>query len=113
MALMLRPEQTLDETTSPAPDPTADMLDAIQRREFWAWLEARLHNEKERRVVYGTFFLALKPRELHIQFQGLFRDQAEVHRVKENVLARLRRDPELRRFFGEDAGKPADSSFSN
>ena len=105
-------EQIADEGAGEAWDATTDMLDEVQRREFWRWLEARLHNDKERRVVYGSFFLALKPRELLAQFRGVFRDQSEVHRIKENVLARLRRDPELRSFFGEDAGKLADSSFS-
>jgi hypothetical protein len=62
--------------------------------------------------VYGSFYLALRPRELHDEFRGTFRDVAEVHRVKENVLARLRRSPEFQRFFGEDAGKTAHSSFN-
>lgn len=74
-------------------------LDKASREEFWRWLEARLHNEKERRVVYGSFFLELKPRELYAEFRQLFRDVGEVHRVKENVLARLRRDPDLRAYL--------------
>jgi DNA-directed RNA polymerase specialized sigma24 family protein len=90
-----------DETTTT--DAPAGMLDLAQRQEFWRWLETRLHNEKERQVIYGSFFLALKPRELYAQFQIHFRDVAEVHRVKENVLARLRRDVEIQRFFAEDA----------
>lgn len=112
IALSLRPEQCAHTDTRAAPGAAADLHDIVQRREFWGWLKHRLHNDKERQVVYGSFFLALKPRELHQQFHDLFRDVAEVHRVKENVLARLRRDPELRSFFGDDAGKPADSSFS-
>jgi hypothetical protein len=62
-----------------------------------------LHDEKERRVVYGSFVLALKPRELYAQFQDTFRDVNEVYRVKENVLARLRRDAELAELLGRDA----------
>jgi len=64
-----------------------------------------LCNEKERRVVYGSFVLALKPRELYAQFRETFRDVKEVYRVKENVLARLRRDAELQEFLIRDAGK--------
>jgi DNA-directed RNA polymerase specialized sigma24 family protein len=77
-------------------------LDRTSREEFWRWLEARLHNEKERRVIYGSFFMELKPRELYAEFRQLFRDVGEVHRVKENVLARLRRDPDLRAYLSLD-----------
>jgi DNA-directed RNA polymerase specialized sigma24 family protein len=77
-------------------------LDRTSREEFWRWLEARLHSEKERRVIYGSFFLELKPRELYAEFKQLFRDVGEVHRVKENVLARLRRDPDLRAYLSPD-----------
>ncbi len=74
-----------------------------QRQEFWRWIEAHLRNEKERQVVYGSFFLNLKPREIYMHYRGVFRNVGEVHRIKENLLARLRRDPELRKLFGEDA----------
>lgn len=78
-------------------------LDWVQRQDFWDQINARLHNEKERRVVYGSFVLALKPRELYAQFQETFQDVNEIYRVKENVLARLRRDTELQKLLGEDA----------
>jgi DNA-directed RNA polymerase specialized sigma24 family protein len=78
-------------------------LARVHRQEFWREINGRLRNEKERRVVYGSFVLALKPRELHAQFRETFRDVNEVYRVKENVLARLRRDAELLKLLGEDA----------
>lgn len=90
---------------NPAEDPVVEdqALDRMQRQEFWKEISTRLHNEKERRVVYGSFVLALKPRELYAQFRETFRDVNEVYRVKENVLARLRRDAELEELFGTDA----------
>lgn len=78
-------------------------LARVRRQEFWGEISARLRNEKERRVVYGSFVLALKPRELYSQFRETFRDVTEVYRVKENVLARLRRDAELKKLLGQDA----------
>ncbi len=71
-------------------------LALVGQEEFWAEIEARLRNEKERRVVYGSFVLALKPREILAQYRDTFRDVREVYRIKGNVLARLARDPELR-----------------
>lgn len=77
------------------------VLTGIQREELWDCLNQRLKNEKERCVVYGLFVLALKPRELHAQYQSMFRDVQEIYRVKENVMARLRRDGEFRKLVDD------------
>ena len=90
-----------DETENPAVETQA--LDRVHRQGFWREINARLRNEKECQVVYGSFVLAMKPREIYAQFQEAFRDVNEVYRVKENVLARLRRDAEIRKLLGKDA----------
>jgi RNA polymerase sigma factor (sigma-70 family) len=79
------------------------VLDRMQRQEFWNALDARLHDERERRVVYESFVLGLKPREIQARYQETFDDVKQVYRVKENVLARLRRDAELVKFLSGDA----------
>lgn len=79
------------------------VLTRMHRQELWREINARLRSGKERQVVYGSFVLAMKPRELCAQFQETFRDVNEIYRIKENVLARLRRDVELRKLLGEDA----------
>ncbi len=86
-----------------AQDPTIEdrALDRVHGRQFWEWINARLHDEKERHVVYGSFVLGLKPRQIHDLFPETFQDVAEVHRVKQNVLARLRRDPEFQKLLDE------------
>ncbi len=78
-------------------------LARVQRQEFWAKITGRLRDEKERRVVYGSFVLGLKPRELYAEFQSTFSDVNEIYRIKENVMARLRRDAELAELLGWDA----------
>ncbi len=75
-------------------------IDRVNREELWYWLRERLHDEKERQVIYGSFMLALKPRELYEQFPDTFADVGEVYRIKQNIIARLRRDPELNQFLG-------------
>jgi hypothetical protein len=70
-------------------------LERIQRLSFWDAVNARLNDEKERKVVYGSFVLALKPREVYDQFQRMFASVDEVYQIKQNVLARLRRDADL------------------
>jgi len=78
------------------------VLNRIEQRAFWHEIETRLNNDLERRVVYGSFVLALKPRELYDRYPNTFRDVRHVYRVKENVLARLRRDCTLEALFGQD-----------
>jgi DNA-directed RNA polymerase specialized sigma24 family protein len=75
----------------------------VCRQEFWAQINARLRNEQERQVVYGSFVLALKPREVVARYPETFGDVKHVYRIKENVLARLGRDAELERILGPDA----------
>lgn len=78
-------------------------LSRAQRETFWHLIEERLKNEKERLVVHGSFVLNLKPRELYADFQHMFQDVNEIYRVKQNVLARLRRDRDLAELLGPDA----------
>lgn len=80
-----------------------EIVQSAYREELWRQIDRRLHGEKERCVVYGSFVLALKPGELLARFPHTFRDVREVYGIKENVLARLSRDGELRKLLGPDA----------
>lgn len=77
-------------------DVEADAIERAQHTEFWRQINLRLADEKEQAVVFGSFVLAMKPAELQVRYAHLFGDVREVYRVKQNVLERLRRDPELR-----------------
>jgi hypothetical protein len=76
-------------------DLEADAVERAQHQEFWRQINRRLADEKEQAVVFGSFVLAMKPAELQVRYAHLFGDVREVYRVKQNVLDRLRRDPEL------------------
>jgi hypothetical protein len=71
----------------------------FRRDEFWGWLKQQFNDEKEKYVVYGMFVLALKPREILEQYPDMFQGIQDVYRVKENLVARLRRNDEFRRFL--------------
>ncbi len=77
-------------------------IERTDRQQFWDSISARLHDEKERQVVYGSFLLALKPREIYDQYRNMFNSIDEVYLIKQNVLARLRRDPELMKLIGKN-----------
>jgi len=78
-------------------------LDAIEQQRLWQALRARMHDDKEYIALYGSFVLGLVPRQLLVHYREVFRDVREIYRIKENVLARLRRDASLRELFGQDA----------
>lgn len=88
------------EEGSPEPSPEQQTMDRSEQQALWSLLESRLQDEKERAVIQGSFVLALKPQELFDHYPKLFTDIDEIYRVKQNVIARLRRDPEFRRFLG-------------
>ncbi len=74
-----------------------------QRQTFWRLIDERVGDERERMVLYGSFVLGLKPKDLHARFQGQFASVNEIYRVKQNLLERLRRDAELRQMLLEAA----------
>jgi DNA-directed RNA polymerase specialized sigma24 family protein len=93
-------EEESGEIEDGAPPVEESALERAGQLAFWEMINARLNDEKERQVVYGSFVLALKPRELYEQFPRLFGNVDEVYLVKQNVLSRLRRDLGLAKFIG-------------
>jgi hypothetical protein len=87
----------------PGLPPEEAVVEREKQRAFWDWIDERLHDDKERLVVYGSFDLNLKPKELYARFQNRFDSVAEIYTTKQNILARLQRDPEFRKFLGTDA----------
>jgi hypothetical protein len=91
-----------EEERSEDPSPEQQAMDHSSGQLIWEATSARLHDDKERAVIYGTFVLELKPQEIHDHFRGLFADVDEIYRVKQNVISRLRRDAEFRKLLGLD-----------
>jgi DNA-directed RNA polymerase specialized sigma24 family protein len=75
------------------------VLDALQRQAFWQQIQRRLNDEREQQLLYYRYSLGLKPRQLCEHFPDEFPDVNEVYGMTQNILARLRRDEELRQFF--------------
>ncbi len=75
----------------------------VTRDELWALLDSKMRDEKERVCIYASFALGLKPRQVLEHFDGVFASVDEVYGVKQNVIARLRRDPDIaERMLGDD-----------
>lgn len=68
---------------------------------FWRCIYERLHDEEERLVLDAMFIYGLKPRQIQDRYAVQFPDVQRIYRIKENVLARFRRDEGLRECLGE------------
>ena len=95
-------EALSDSSGAPSATVEDEALGQVERRELWQEINSLLHTEKERRMLYGSFILSLKPQELCALYPKTFKDADEVYSVKQNVLARLRRSEDLRRFLTPD-----------
>lgn len=74
---------------------------AIDLEAFWNRVQARLHDDQERQVLTALFRLGLKPGQVPAAFPELRLDVRQVYRIYENVLERLKRDREIRRWVSE------------
>jgi hypothetical protein len=99
-ALYAWDEATEEESAEPSPEEQA--VDHSDRQSLWDLTNARLHDNKERGVIEGSFVFDLKPQEIYQHYRGVFSDVDEVYRVKQNVISRLRRDAEFRKLLGLD-----------
>lgn len=81
------------------PDQTDDEW---SKQELWLFLKPRLRSKKEEIALYYTLFQDLKPRDIYDLYLELFEDVSEVHRIKQNIMSRLRRDSEVKEYLGQD-----------
>lgn len=69
-----------------------------QRIELWRVLLQLITDEAERVVLVASFILNLKPGQIQEQYGQHFATVVDVYRIKQNILQRLRRAPQLQQF---------------
>ena len=69
--------------------------EALRQSELWQLIEAQLRDDRERVAFFGRFVTDMRPAEIAAQHPGLFQGVKEVYSVLQNLLKRLRRDPDL------------------
>lgn len=79
--------------------PEDEIFDHLQEQNFWQWVQDQCNNRQERLVVYASFVLDLPPREVFDLYSEEFDSPRDVSRVKDNFLARMRRNTEFDQFF--------------
>lgn len=74
-------------------------LARTEREAFWQAIGQRLNDDKERLVLHYSYVVGFKPGQIYDEKRELFDDVREIYRIKENVLARLRRDAGLQELL--------------
>jgi DNA-directed RNA polymerase specialized sigma24 family protein len=70
-----------------------------EESELWKMVKGMMKDKNEQVVLYASFVLGMKPKEINAQYPGIFDSVKEIYQIKENILARLRRSDELRNFL--------------
>ena len=70
-----------------------------EREDFWQAIGQRLNDDKERLVLHYSYVVGFKPGQIYDERREMFDDVREIYRIKENVLARLRRDTGLQELL--------------
>ena len=93
----------------PASTPEEKLISKEKRRSFWAKIDAHLPDDKDKIVMDGLFKLGLKPREIFEFYKPSadkskisFENIDEIYRIKQNIIARLRRDSEIGKFIDKN-----------
>jgi len=95
----LRLDERENEPDQSRPGVEEQVSSQAQRAHLWQMVEERLKTEKERRLVQAVFLLDIKPADVCAHCPGVFQDVREVYLVKDNLMARLRRDTALQQFI--------------
>lgn len=74
-------------------------LEDAERSELWSVIRSSANDDTELMVLYASYVLGIKPRQLVERYPERFDSVQRVYRIKENVLARLKRDPRMQGFL--------------
>jgi hypothetical protein len=79
-----------------AATPEQVVLEELDRAELWRLVQGVVETEQERIFLVERFVYGLQPQAIQLRHTNLFADVSMVYRARQNVLARLGRNPELR-----------------
>lgn len=74
-------------------------LNNVVKQQLKELVWERLKSDRERRVMHLSYEIGLTPSEICARFPREFPSVDEVRRIKERILKRLRRDPELQTWW--------------
>lgn len=84
-----------------APDPASEVAAELGAQRLWQRVLEVVKTDQERIIAQAYLVDDMKPKEIFSWRQDAFDDVVQVRRVKDNFLARLRRDKQLLAILGD------------
>ena len=79
-----------------AATPEQVVMEELDRAELWRLVSGLVETEQERIFLVERFVYGLQPQAIQLRHTNLFADVGMVYRARQNLLARLGRNPQLR-----------------
>jgi DNA-directed RNA polymerase specialized sigma24 family protein len=80
-------------------DLTEQVIGSLVGEQLWQAIQLELQDDAERCLAYLSFVREMRPAEIQTRRPDLFPSNAEVYRVKRNILDRLRRSERIQSFL--------------
>jgi hypothetical protein len=96
------PLEKAESAPDPRPGPEQEYAETDESAEFWLVVNRHLTDERERMLLQLKYVLRLKPADILRQYPDLFSTVDDIYRLTRNILERLRRSPEMRRWLDRE-----------
>jgi DNA-directed RNA polymerase specialized sigma24 family protein len=90
-------------TAADVATPEQIVLDQFDRAELWRIASSVARTKQERYILIASYVYDLSPRAILSRHPDLFADATEIYSTKRHLLDRLRRCPEMRELYEEQA----------
>jgi hypothetical protein len=81
-----------------------DAFEGVEATTPWKIIQPLLKNKREKLAFMCLFKWDMKANEIAEKYPEIFSSSKEIYRIRENVMKRLRRNADLKRFLGHDGG---------
>lgn len=86
---------------APPVNPERSLVDREEKQQLWDVISANTKDDKEELIAWLTFTNGLKPARVYDEHPDRFESVDEVYAIKRRLIARLRRDPSLRKIWNQ------------
>jgi hypothetical protein len=95
-AQMVRERTRYQLEVGSAATPEQIVIEQLDRAELWDMVSGLVETEQERVFLVERFVYGLQPQAIQLRHTNLFANVSMVYRARQNLLARLGRNPQLR-----------------
>ncbi len=100
-------EDLRDAPFEPVSEEVADLVEhQCFAEHFWLVVDGCLRDDTERLLLHLSFQKQMRPEEIHSDYPALYATVDDVYRLKRNIIERLSRSLQLKRFLADYGALP-------